>query len=103
MGAKSEHGTSDQVRHGLPVCDWSLHGLDSERALHPKTTQELQTELMALFEDALRHGTVTLTDDKCDLAHLHSHQSAAPGDARKRKLRERILQTFTFGRKSTGT
>lgn len=100
----SEHWVSDQTRHGLPTCDWSLHGLDSQRAAHPKTVEELQSELMALVDDALIHGTIILTDSNCDLAHVWSCQSQSHGDASKTKkgLRERLRQKLNFGRKSTG-
>jgi hypothetical protein len=102
----SKSGASDQTRHGLPACDWSLHGLDSQRAAHPKTTEELQSELMALAEEALLHGTIKLTDRNCDLAHVWSYQSQALGGARQTKpqlgLGERIRQILAFGSKSTG-
>ena len=100
----SEHWAADQTRHGLPACDWSLHGLDSQRAAHPKTTEELQSELMALVDDALLQGTIMLTDSNCDLAHVWSCQPQPQADARQTKpqkrLRERIRQAF--GRKSAG-
>ena len=59
-------------RHDLKACGWSLHGLDSQRAAR-KTTEELQTELMTLVEDALRQGTVMLTDHNRDLADSSTH------------------------------
>ena len=81
-----------------------VHGLDSQRAAHPKTVEELQSELMALVDDALIHGTIMLTDSNCDLAHVWSCQSQSHGDASKTKkgLRERLRQKLNFGRKSTG-
>jgi hypothetical protein len=91
----SEHGSSDETRHGLAACDWSLHGLDSQREARPKTTDELQTELMALVEDALRYGTVTFTDHSCDLASLSSRQSQEAGGP-KPGLRESIWRNLTF-------
>ena len=74
-----KHGAADQTRHGLPACDWSLHGVDSERAEHQKSLPELEKELMTVFEDALRHGTVRLADHDCpcycDDTSLPTHQS----------------------------
>ena len=70
-----KHGAADQTRHGLPACDWSLHGADSERAANAKPVEELEEELMAVFADALSHGTVRLTDNACDHTCLSTHQS----------------------------
>jgi hypothetical protein len=70
-----KHGAADQTRHGLPACDWSLHGVESERAAQTKTVEELEEELMAVFEDALSHGTVRLTDRACDHTCSSTHQS----------------------------